>query len=78
MAFAAQNTLANLLAGLSIFIDGTVRVGDMVELDSGQRGFVEDVGWRTTKLRLFANNLLIVPNGKLAESILTNYQLPER
>ncbi len=66
VAFAAQNTLANLLAGLSIFIDGTVRVGDMVELDSGQRGFVEDVGWRTTKLRLFANNLLIVPNGKLA------------
>ncbi|MDE2994177.1 MAG: mechanosensitive ion channel, partial [Chloroflexota bacterium] len=50
VAFAAQNTLANLLAGLSIFIDGTVRVGDMVELDSGQRGFVEDVGWRTTKL----------------------------
>ena len=76
VAFAAQNTLANLLAGLSIFIDGTVRVGDMVELDSGQRGFVEDVGWRTTKLRLFANNLLIVPNGKLAESIMTNYQLP--
>ena len=76
VAFAAQNTLANLLAGLSIFIDGTVRVGDMVELDSGQRGFVEDVGWRTTKLRLFANNLLIVPNGKLAESILTNYQMP--
>ena len=62
--------------GLSIFIDGTVRVGDMVELDGGQRGFVEDVGWRTTKLRLFANNLLIVPNGKLAESILTNYQMP--
>ena len=76
VAFAAQNTLANLLAGLSIFIDGTVRVGDMVELDGGQRGFVEDVGWRTTKLRLFANNLLIVPNGKLAESILTNYQMP--
>lgn len=76
VAFAAQNTLANLLAGLSIFIDGTVRVGDMVELDGGQRGFVEDVGWRTTKLRLFANNLLIIPNGKLAESIMTNYQLP--
>ena len=76
VAFAAQNTLANLLAGLSIFIDGTVRVGDMVELDSGQRGFVEDVGWRTTKLRLFANNLLIIPNGKLAESIMTNYQMP--
>ena len=76
VAFAAQNTLANLLAGLSIFIDGTVRVGDMVELDGGQRGFVEDVGWRTTKLRLFANNLLIIPNGKLAESIMTNYQMP--
>ncbi len=76
VALAAQNTLANLLAGLSIFIDGTVRVGDMVELDSGQRGFVEDVGWRTTKLRLLANNLLIIPNGKLADSIMTNYQLP--
>ncbi len=76
VAFAAQNTLANLLAGLSIFIDGTVRVGDMVELDDGQRGVVEDVGWRTTKLRLFANNLLIIPNGKLAESVMTNYQMP--
>ncbi|MAG37500.1 MAG: mechanosensitive ion channel protein MscS [Dehalococcoidia bacterium] len=76
VALAAQSTLANLLAGLSIFIDGTVRVGDMVELDDGQRGFVEDVGWRTTKLRLPANNLVIIPNGKLADSIMTNYQMP--
>lgn len=76
VALAAQSTLANLLAGLSIFIDGTVRVGDMVELDDGKRGFVEDVGWRTTKLRLPANNLVIIPNGKLADSIMTNYQMP--
>jgi small-conductance mechanosensitive channel len=37
---------------------------------------VEEVGWRTTKIRTFWNNLVIIPNSKLSDSIVTNYQGP--
>jgi small-conductance mechanosensitive channel len=78
VGLALQDTLGNLFAGVHILVEKPVRVGDYVKLETGQEGYVTDVGWRTTRMRMLPNNMLIVPNAKLAQSILTNYYLPER
>lgn len=77
VALALQDTLSNLFAGLHILIEKPVRVGDYIKLDSGQEGYVVDIGWRTTRIRMLPNNMVIVPNLKLAQAIVTNYYLPE-
>lgn len=78
VALALQDTLANLFAGIHILIEKSIQVGDFIRLENGQEGYVEDISWRTTRIRLLANNLLVIPNSKLAQSIITNYHLPEK
>lgn len=77
VAFAMQGTLSEFFAGIYIMTDRPVRVGDYVELDSGQKGYVEEIGWRSTRIRELPNNIIVVPNSKMAGSIVTNYYLPE-
>ncbi len=77
VGLALQDTLANLFAGFHILVSGQLRPGDFIELESGAKGFVEDITWRNTTIRQLPNNLLIVPNAKLAQSITLNYSLPE-
>ncbi len=78
VALALQDTLANLFAGIHILLEKPLRVGDFVRLESGQEGYVVDIGWRTTRIRMLPNNMVIIPNSKLTQSILTNYYLPEK
>lgn len=77
VALALQDTLSNFFAGLHLLMDKPLRVGDFVKLESGQEGYVEDIGWRTTRIRLLPNNMVIIPNNKVTQSILTNYYLPD-
>ncbi len=77
VALALQPTLNNFFAGTQIVSDHVVRVGDYIELDNGViRGYVTDVGWRSTRLRTPFNNLVIIPNSRLADSVITNYRGP--
>lgn len=78
VALALQDTLANLFAGIHILVEKSIRVGDFVRLETGQEGYVEDITWRTTRIRMLPNNMVIIPNKSLAQSIVTNYYLPER
>jgi small-conductance mechanosensitive channel len=78
VALALQEPLANFFAGLFITIAGQIRVGDYVKLDSGQEGYIVDFSWRSTRLRMLANNLIVVPNAKLAQAIIINHDLPTR
>ncbi|MEO8125916.1 MAG: mechanosensitive ion channel family protein [Bryobacteraceae bacterium] len=78
VALALQDTLSNLFSGFYISVAGQVRPGDYVKLDGGQEGYVTDISWRSTTLRALANNLIVVPNAKLAQAIVTNYHLPEK
>ena len=78
VALALQEPLANFFAGLFITLAGQVRVGDYVKLDDGQEGYIVDFSWRSTRLRMLANNLVIVPNAKLAQAIVVNHDLPSR
>lgn len=78
VGLALQDTLGNLFAGVHILVEKPVRVGDFIKLETGQEGYVTDIGWRTTRIRMLPNNMVIVPNAKLAQSIVTNYYLPEQ
>jgi hypothetical protein len=49
-----------------------------MKLDSGQEGYVVDFSWRSTRLRMLANNLIVVPNAKLAQAIVVNHHLPSQ
>ena len=78
VALALQDTLSNLFAGFYLTVSRHVQVGDYVKLESGEEGYVDDIGWRATKLRMLPNNMVIVPNNKLGQAIITNYYLPNR
>lgn len=76
VALALQETLANFFAGLHLLADRPVRPGDYIKLQEGAEGFVETIGWRSSRLRTSANNIVVVPNVKLSQAILTNFHLP--
>lgn len=76
VALALQDTLSNLFAGMQILIERSVRVGDFVKIEEGIEGYVEDITWRTTRIRMLPNNIVIVPNSKMAQSMITNFYLP--
>ncbi len=77
VALALQDTLSNLFAGMHLLADRPIRVGDYVKIAGEVEGFVVDVGWRSTRVRMLANNVVVVPNKRVAESIILNYNLPE-
>jgi small-conductance mechanosensitive channel len=77
VALALQDTLSNLFAGFYISISGLVRIDDYIKLSTGEEGYVTDINWRCTTMRTLANNMIVVPNNKLAQTIYTNYYLPE-
>ena len=77
VALALQETLSNLFAGVYVSLAGQVRIGDYIKLETGDEGYVTDISWRSTALRALSNNLIVVPNSKLAQVIVTNYHLPE-
>lgn len=78
VALALQDTLANFFAGLQVMASKQINLGDYVNLDSNQEGFVTDIGWRAATLKMLNNNVVIVPNTKLAQAIVINYSLDER
>jgi small-conductance mechanosensitive channel len=78
VALALQDTLSNLFGGFYVAVAGQVRVGDYIKLNTGEEGNVTDIGWRSTTIRTQANNMIIVPNSKLSQAIVTNYNLPEK
>ena len=76
VAFALQSTLSNVFGGASILLDKSVKVGDKIKIDD-VTGTVVDVGLRSTKIKTFDNELVTVPNGKLADSKILNFIQPD-
>jgi small-conductance mechanosensitive channel len=78
VALALQDTLSNLFAGFYVAVARQVRLGDYIKMDGGPEGYVSDISWRSTTIQTLGNNLVFVPNSKLAQAIVTNYHLPEK
>ncbi|MFH1500550.1 MAG: mechanosensitive ion channel family protein [archaeon] len=77
IALALQPILSNIFSGAAIVLDKTVRVGDLVYLDQNTKGRIDKVNLRSTRIVTFDNELIIVPNNKLADSMIQNVALPE-
>lgn len=77
VAFALQSSLSNIFGGISIILDKTVKIGDLIYLDDGTKGKIITIGLRSTKIKTFDNELIILPNSKLADSKVQNVTLPE-
>ncbi len=71
VALALQDALTNLFAGIHLLADKFIRVGEFVRLENGMEGSVEDIGWRSTRIRVPPDRTVVVPNAKLAQSIVT-------
>lgn len=78
VALALQDTLSNLFAGIQVIASQQIRTGDYVKLDTGEDGYISDITWRNTTIRALSNDIIIVPNAKLASAIIRNYQLPDK
>jgi len=78
VALALKDTLSNFFAGFHIIVNRKIRVGDYLKLESGDEGYVNDISWRTTQIKTLPGNLVLIPNAKLTELIVTNYTLQEK
>lgn len=72
VGFAARDTLANLFAGIFILTDAPYKVGDYVNLSSGQRGRITDIGIRSTRLLTRDDIEITIPNNVIANAIIIN------
>mgnify|MGYP006269092501 CR=1 FL=1 len=77
VALAAQHTVENLIAGLVLFADKPVRIGDECAFD-GVKGIVEQIGLRSTRLRCEDRTVITLPNSEFAKLQLTNFTRRER
>lgn len=77
VALALQPTLSNFFAGTNILSEGVFSEGDYIELQGGPAGYVQSVGLRSTRIRTWLNNDVIIPNSVLANSIMVNYSRPD-
>jgi small-conductance mechanosensitive channel len=77
IGMAAKDTLAHMISGFTIMLDRPFRIGDRIQLVGGQIGDVTDIGLRSTKLRTPDNQLLIIPNSDLCNTMLTNLAFPD-
>ena len=80
VALALQDSLTNLFAGIHILADKPFKVGDFIIVDGDQskKGWVDEIGWRSTRIRFPDNNVLIVPNARLASSQIINTYQPSK
>ena len=78
IGLALQTTLANIFGGIALIIDGSFKIGDFIELETGEAGEIIDVGLRSTRIKSFdEGNEIIVPNSSLMNSKIINYGRPE-
>ncbi|HCI71334.1 MAG TPA: mechanosensitive ion channel family protein, partial [Balneola sp.] len=76
VALAARDTLANFFGSVTIFVDKPFRIGDWIKV-AGVEGTVEEVGFRSTRIRTFYNSLVSVPNSNISNNEVDNLGLRE-
>tara|TARA_Y100000310_G_scaffold334233_1_gene413523 strand:- start:56235 stop:57296 length:1062 start_codon:yes stop_codon:yes gene_type:complete len=77
IGFAVKDSLANIFGGISIILDKAFKVGDVIQTSGGDTGTVTDIGLRSTRIRTWDNELLIIPNGELANNKIQNFKQPD-
>jgi small-conductance mechanosensitive channel len=73
ISFALQDTFANLFSGVQLTVSRRIRPGDYIRLSSGEEGYVADINWNNTQIKQWDNNMVIVPNSVLTNTLMTNF-----
>ncbi|MBI2078749.1 MAG: mechanosensitive ion channel family protein [Euryarchaeota archaeon] len=77
VGLALQDTLTNVFAGIWMQTGNYFKPGHFIRVeDANIEGYVAELGWRTTKIRTLPNNIVVIPNSKLSQSVVTDYYLP--
>lgn len=76
VGLALQNTLADVFAGVAVGIEQPFRVGDRVRLSDGTEGRVEQMNWRSIRLRTDQDDLAVIPNSTIAKAEIVNRSAP--
>ncbi|MBC7466708.1 MAG: mechanosensitive ion channel family protein [Bdellovibrio sp.] len=71
LAFAAQDTVANVFGTITIILDAPFKMGDRIKIGETE-GFVEEVGFRSTRIRTFYNSTITLPNSVVAKEKIDN------
>ncbi|MFP6854574.1 MAG: mechanosensitive ion channel family protein [Opitutales bacterium] len=82
IGFALRNVILDVFIGLAMHVERSFQIGDWVMLHQNRVethiiGEIIEINWRTTRLRTTSNNMVVVPNSRLGETILTNYMQPK-
>ncbi len=77
IALGLKTTLENLFAALFLIMDRSVNIGDYIQLEDGTKAFIEDISWRTVRIRTVDDNTIIVPNSVFVGQNISSYDFPE-
>ena len=78
VALALQDTLSNFFSGIYLTAERPFKVGDFVKLETGEDGFITEIGWRTTKIKALSDYIIVIPNSRLSQTITRNYSAPSK
>jgi small-conductance mechanosensitive channel len=78
VGLALRNVILDLFVGFALSIDRSFKIGDYVQIQqNNQIGRVVEINWRTTHLETLEKNILIVPNSRIGEMMVTNFSSPQ-
>ena len=73
VSLALKDTLSDVFAGLHILLSKKVQVGDFIQIESGDMGYVQNISWRNTTVMERTNNIIHIPNTRLSSAIIKNF-----
>jgi len=77
IALGLQETLANLFAAFFLAMDKSINIGDWIKLEDGSKAFIEDISWRSIRIRTISGNSIILPNSIFINQKISSYDYPE-
>lgn len=76
LGLALKDTLSNIFGGISLIVDKDFHIGDVIELDNGEQGFVQQISLRSTRIKTYDNLVMIIPNSVLSTTKFKNFAKP--
>jgi len=76
IGLALRNVILDIFIGLAVNFDRPFELGDFIQVAGGPTGRVVELNWRTTRLITAEDNMIVIPNGKLGDMIVTNFSRP--
>ena len=76
IALGLQETLSNLFAALFLVLDKSININDWIKLEDGTKAFIEDISWRSVRIRTIGGNTVIIPNAKFVGQNISSYDFP--